>query len=250
MPFKREKFDPKSYEKGQRLKAKTVNQLIKAAEEQSAFFTPSGLSGEIGQLARLVSRLLIRRVEFTEDLLEDSSALVKLLEWKNGDYGVDDGTEFKVYDGTGESTAAVGDRGYAVLMADRGEWEMLSGGGDRLYWCMLMEDHPGRYTCFDILIGQWCEEEYRFRFDCDAASATYEVGVDLHHTVSAGGQIPEPEKYAQGWFRKMPAAFTDSGYVYVVVSLDCDSDGICSGASEGHDLPCVTGASATDPCAE
>lgn len=123
-------------------------------------------------------------------------------------------------------------------------WMMISPSGvPELYWGMLMENHPGRGECFDILLGQWCWEEYKYRFDCDAASSEYEVGIDWHYTVSDGGSIPEPDQYAQGWFKRMPAKYTTSGYVYVVVSLDCDSDDDCA---TSHDLPCVTG---TDPCA-
>lgn len=123
-------------------------------------------------------------------------------------------------------------------------WIFLQAPASELFWCMLMEDHPGPGVCFDILIGTWCWEEYKFRFDCDAPASDYEVGIDRHYTESAGGMIPEPAKYAQGWFKRMPAKWTDSGCVYVVVSLDCDSDGLCT---PDHDLPCETG---TDPCEE
>lgn len=103
-----------------------------------------------------------------------------------------------------------------------------------LYWCMLMENHPGRGKCFDMVIGEWCSGEHKFRFDCDATE--FETGIDWHYGV------PYPDKYAQGWFQRMPSDWTDSGYIYVCVSLDCESDDDCA----AHDLPCDT--PETDPC--
>jgi len=141
MVFRRRDFEPRRYDKGQRLKAKTVNELIQSAEETSAFTTPGGMSGPLGQLARLVSRMLIRRVEMVDDLDQESSAAARLVEWQGETdrYKADAGTEFKVHDGLGgdESTgceAVDGQRGYAIYMADRGEWEMLGaqGGGGSL----------------------------------------------------------------------------------------------------------------------
>lgn len=110
-----------------------------------------------------------------------------------------------------------------------------SGGEEELYWCMLKTAHPGRGICFSILIGTWCPDEHKFRFDC-SADAT-ESGIDWHYGV------PYPdEPYAKGWFKKMPSNWTDSGYIYVCVSLDCDSDEDCA----AFDLPCD--APEVDPC--
>ena len=110
---------------------------------------------------------------------------------------------------------------------------------DELYWCILMEAHPGRGICFSILVGTWCPMEHQFRFDCDAEE--FETGIDFHYGV------PYPEEPgARGWFKRMPSAWTDSGYIYVCVSLDCESPGECG--EEGDALPCGTPES--DPCSE
>jgi hypothetical protein len=112
---------------------------------------------------------------------------------------------------------------------------------DELYWCMLMEAHPGQNTCFDIIVGTWCPAEHKFRFDCDTLETDYETGIDFHYGV------PYPtEAGARGWFKRMESTWTDSGYIYVCVSLDCESPGTCS--TEDEDLPCLT--PETDPCAE
>jgi len=126
MPFKREHFEPAKYDKGQRLQAQTVNQLIRAAAEGSSSFSPSGFSGPLGQLARLVSRMLFRRVQFTEDLAVGESATANLLEWAGDGCKQDAGTLVEVHDATG-LTAAEGDKCYAVFMPDRGEWELVGG---------------------------------------------------------------------------------------------------------------------------
>lgn len=108
---------------------------------------------------------------------------------------------------------------------------------DELYWCILMEAHPGRGKCFNIIVGTWCPVEHQFRFDCDAVA--FETGIDFHYGV------PYPiEIGARGWFKRMPSAWTDSGYIYVCVSLDCESPGECNEVDD--DLPCGTPES--DPC--
>ena len=100
-----------------------------------------------------------------------------------------------------------------------------------------MEAHPGHGICFSILVGTWCPSEHQFRFDCDAAE--FETGIDFHYGV------PYPEEPgARGWFKRMPSAWTTSGYIYVCVSLDCESPGACDAI--GDDLPCVTKES--NPC--
>ena len=115
----------------------------------------------------------------------------------------------------------------------------VSGSEDELYWCILMEAHPGQGQCFDLLVGTWCPVEHQFRFDCDAEE--FETGIDFHYGV------PYPEEPgARGWFKRMPSAWTTSGYIYVCVSLDCESPGECG--EEGDALPCGTPES--DPCSE
>jgi hypothetical protein len=117
------------------------------------------------------------------------------------------------------------------LMTDDGlkyvNW-MLIDTADDLIWCMLMEDHPGRYTCFDVLQGIWCPDSARYKFDCDASSDDYLTAIDLHYTTSAGGSIPEPEAYAQGWFKLMPLGNNADEVIAVVVTLDCESDDSCT----------------------
>lgn len=111
------------------------------------------------------------------------------------------------------------------------------GVGGVLYWCMLMEDHPGRGKCFDLIIGQWCSSEHKYRFDCATDPSEYETGIDWYFGV------PYPKKYAQGWFQRETSDWTTSGYIYVAVGLDCTSDDVCDPT---HNLPCDP--PATDPC--
>jgi len=121
---------------------------------------------------------------------------------------------------------------------------MLIDTADDLIWCMLMEDHPGRFECFYVLQGVWCPKSARFLFDCD--STDYLLAIDLHYTQSAGGLIPEPEKFAQGWFKLMPLENNPNHkMIAVVVTLDCDSDGSCEnhGLTDGE---CPD--TETDPC--
>lgn len=110
---------------------------------------------------------------------------------------------------------------------------VATGGEEELYWCMLTTAHPGRGICFDILIGTWCPDEHRFRFDCSATPT--EKGIDWHY----GVPYPDQPK-AKGWFKKMSSNWTTSGYIYVCVSLDCESDEECL------DLPCES--PETNPC--
>jgi hypothetical protein len=136
------------------------------------------------------------------------------------------------------------------LMTDDGEkyvnW-MLIDTADDFIWCMLMEDHPGRYTCFEVLQGVWCPKSAKFLFDCDASEDDYLIAVDLHYTMSAGGLIPEPKKYAQGWFKLEPLDNnTDHTMIAVVVTLDCDSDDSCTN-HQLTDGECPD--TETDPCA-
>ena len=135
--------------------------------------------------------------------------------------------------GTGSVTG-----GYApVLRTKGGRWVIASAGQDELYWCILMEAHPGQGQCFDLLVGTWCPSEHQFRFDCDAEE--FETGIDFHYGV------PYPEEPgARGWFKRMPSAWTTSGYIYVCVSLGCESPGACDAV--GDDLPCLT--LDGDPC--
>lgn len=115
-----------------------------------------------------------------------------------------------------------------------------------LVWCRTMEDHPGRGTCFRVIEGVYCEDEGRHRFDCDTATEDQKVAIDWHYTESAGGSIPEPDAGAQGWFKKMPYSWTTDGWIYHVVSLDCDSDGDCETSHSLTDGECPPQAS--DPC--
>lgn len=134
---KRDRYEPSSYNKGERLKHQTVNQLIRDAISATGGSIPAGMTGELGMLARLVSRMLFRRVTLTGDLNTEGSATAQPLEWQGSTnrYQADGGNEFDVYDGLGCSDegdesvgqqAVDGQRGYAVYMADRGEWEMVN----------------------------------------------------------------------------------------------------------------------------
>jgi hypothetical protein len=126
-------------------------------------------------------------------------------------------------------------------------WMLLDSGGTstgELFWCMLMDDHPGRGTCFDILLPTYCPKEAKFKFDCSAPSSEYQLAIDWHYTTSAGGSIPEPNKYAQGWFTPWPLENNpDHDVIFHVVTLDCESDGSCA----NHGLPCTD--TEVDPCA-
>lgn len=134
------------------------------------------------------------------------------------------------------------------LMTDDGtkyvNWMLSDGGGfggSELVWCMTMEDHPGRGTCFDVILPTYCPKEAKFRFDC---SADHELAIDWGYTISAGGTLPEPEMYAQGWFKPMPLENNpDHDVIFHVVTLDCESDGSCA----SHALPCAD--TETNPCA-
>lgn len=113
---------------------------------------------------------------------------------------------------------------------------------EELYWCMLMEDHPGisvpgDLKCFDILVGTYCEDSCCHLFDCD--STDYEVGLDFHY-----GAV-EPGAIACGWFKRLPCPWTDSNYIYHVVSLFCVENPPCSnyGLTDGE-CPTV----GEDPC--
>ncbi len=135
--------------------------------------------------------------------------------------------------GTGSVTG-----GYApVLRTKGGRWVIASAGQDELYWCVLMQDHPGYGTCFNILVGTWCPDEGKYRFDC--SSQEYEIGIDYQY------DVPYPEAGARGWFKKLPCTQTDSGYIYQAVSLDCSSPGACGTESYSDSLPCGS----ADPCA-
>lgn len=120
----------------------------------------------------------------------------------------------------------------------RGRWQKHGTARDELFWCVLMEDHPGKGKCFDILIGTWCPAEGGYRFDCE--SVDYEVGIDYHTGV------PYPGTGARGWFKRMPCSQTASGFIYLCVSLDCESPGVCGAEGLDDELPCIS----RDPCAE
>ncbi len=89
-----------------------------------------------------------------------------------------------------------------------------------LFWCMLQEDHPGRGVEFDILVGRHCPDTGKHRFDC--SETVFQVGIDWHNGA------PEPDEYTQGWFKRRPSTTTDSGYIFHVISLDCESDDSCT----------------------
>ena len=108
------------------------------------------------------------------------------------------------------------------LLTDDGKyvnWMFIEQGSATLYWCMLMEAHPGADTCFDIIVGDWDAEFNKWIFTC---ADTPDIGVDFHY------DAPLPEIYACGWFEKHPSDTTDSGWIYHVVSLDCTSRGACA----------------------
>lgn len=135
------------------------------------------------------------------------------------------------------------------LMTDDGlkyvNW-MLIDTADDLIWCMLMENHPGRYVCFDVLQGVWCPSSGKYLFDCGASADDYLIAVDLHYTISAGGLLPEPDIYAQGWFKLMPLDNNpDHKVIAVNVTMDCDSPGSCAPALTDGECPDTE----TDPCA-
>lgn len=132
------------------------------------------------------------------------------------------------------STAVSGDT-YVFVARDKfGHW-IVTQMGDRLIWCMLAENHPGRGIPFQIRIGTWCPEEAKYRFDC--GGTTY-CAIDWHY------DVPYPDIHAQGWFVPRLYAPTGTGtgpcdvdvqLIYVCISLDCTSDGSC----ENHALPCA-----------
>lgn len=130
--------------------------------------------------------------------------------------------------------AIVDSRGIRMAQAGAGATESTPV-DPGLYWCILMEDHPGHATCFKINVGTWCPSEYKYRFAC--STETYEWGIDFHYGV------PYPTQYAKGWFKRELSDWTTSGYIYVAVSMDCESDGVCeSGAcQEAESDPCEGG---------
>lgn len=228
---------------GQPISASRANLEGQVLERVAAMLPGSGMSGRHGGSSVQFSRTLDARLS-TLKVTDDTDAPVYLgvlrqYSFESGEWS--DGTKpWKIDVGAvGNITLNVGDYVVAYYDHKRGAFiPATAGGEEELYWCMLMQDHPGRGVCFDILVGKWCEREYKHRFDCDGGGygANYEKAIDWHYTESVGGSIPEPAKYAQGWFKRMPAAWTDSGYVYVVVSLDCESDGVCA---PNHALPCT-----------
>lgn len=124
---------------------------------------------------------------------------------------------------------------------------MFANNPSSMIWGMLMEDHPGCYTCFKILKGQWCPSESRFMFDCTATEDEYLTAMDLHYTEICGGSLPEPAMYAQGWFMLMPLGGSVEGTsIAIVVSLDCDSRGECTPELTDGECPEASG----DPCSE
>ena len=119
---------------------------------------------------------------------------------------------------------------------------------DELYWCMLMEAHPGRGVCFEVIVGVWCKREAKFRFDCSAVTQVLEKAIDWHFAA------PEPDIGARGWFKKMPyydPLHPEYKWIYVCVSLDCESPGECDAGTEDDGLTdgkCP--ADGTTPCVE
>lgn len=90
-----------------------------------------------------------------------------------------------------------------------------------MYWGMLMEDHPGPDTCFKIILGEWDKSANGWTFDCETPEEEWETAVDFHYGA------PEPDIYSCGWFEQKDSDTTTSGYIYVLVSLDCVSRGEC-----------------------
>jgi len=96
-------------------------------------------------------------------------------------------------------------------------WMFLEAPSD-VKWCMLMENHPGRGELFKVIIGKWCPDDNMYRFDCES---------DQFDAIDWNYGTPEPTEGAQGYFRLMPSGTTDTGIVFVVISLDCESPGEC-----------------------
>ena len=96
--------------------------------------------------------------------------------------------------------------------------------------CMLAEDHPGRGVKFTVWPGTWCQNEDKWRFDCENTAAVWDA-IDWFYAVT---EII-PDKYAQGWFTIKPSKYGRDGIIYDCIVTDCDSDASCA----NHKLPCT-----------
>jgi len=108
------------------------------------------------------------------------------------------------------------------LYTDEGvaiNWMMIGAPSSDMVYGMLMENHPGEDTCFDIILGEWSSSTNTWEFDCEA---THETAVDFHYGA------PQPLIYSCGWFKPHSSGTTTSGWIYIVVSLDCTSRGSCA----------------------
>ena len=80
----------------------------------------------------------------------------------------------------------------------------------------LDENHPGRFTLFDIHLGTWNSTTHKWEYDTE-------------NTVKAtDGRygVPYPDAGATGLFE--PRASDTYGTIWEVVALDCSSPGACS----------------------
>jgi hypothetical protein len=171
--------------------------------------------------------------------LQSSNASPSSVPWRVGQNpGVSETTEGHPEDLDETVDELYTDEGQAI------NWMFIeSPSPGEVFWCVLLEDHPGRGECFNIAVGVWCKAEAKHRFDC----SEIEIGIDWHNTESNGGSLTEPDAGARGWFKRESCPSTDSGWIYVVVSLDCESPGECGTDDDAlNDGECPEGSG--DPC--
>lgn len=72
----------------------------------------------------------LRRYELTAALSAGGSASAKFIKWDSDDEEyADAGQTFTLYSGNSEATGNDGDKGLCCYFADRGQWEVIAGGG-------------------------------------------------------------------------------------------------------------------------
>jgi hypothetical protein len=100
-------------------------------------------------------------------------------------------------------------------------WMFVDSASSGLYWGMLMEDHPGQDTCFKIILGTWNPDTNGWDFNCSTPADEWLTAIDYSNG------MPYPDQYAMGYFERRPSNTTASGWIYLVVELDCESRGAC-----------------------
>ena len=102
-------------------------------------------------------------------------------------------------------------------------WIQQPGESDRVELC-LAEDHPGPDIQFDAYLGTWSPEHDKWCYD----DAPLVKAIDHRH----GPANIYPDAGARGIFFPMPSTNTDSGILYVLLTLDCISPGPCPTCAE------------------